>query len=156
MSWLSIVIDLFDLISSYFQSRAVTAPSSSPAWAESRTRSSPRGCTSGCPGSSTPSSMTSGTRLHFFSLANTYLALYCPSCKLVSFFIVSRSRPRKITSPTGSKDLQMVNISLRVLSRPDMTMIPAMHKELGSDFDEKVGDHAFDMISEKWGFLSCR
>ena len=30
-----------------------------------------------------------------------------------------RSRPRKISSPTGSKDLQMVNISLRVLSRPD-------------------------------------
>merc|ERR1712027_204017 len=49
-----------------------------------------------------------------------------------------RSRPRKITSPTGSKDLQMVNISLRVLSRPDMSMIPALHRELGEDFDEKV------------------
>merc|ERR1712158_48523 len=49
-----------------------------------------------------------------------------------------RSRPRKITSPTGSKDLQMVNISLRVLSRPDMLNLPALHKELGQDFDEKV------------------
>merc|ERR1712117_395472 len=49
-----------------------------------------------------------------------------------------RSRPRKITSPTGSKDLQMVNISLRVLSRPDALQIPTMHKELGIDFDEKV------------------
>jgi len=49
-----------------------------------------------------------------------------------------RSRPRKITSPTGSKDLQMVNISLRVLSRPDMFQIPQMHRELGEDFDEKV------------------
>jgi len=49
-----------------------------------------------------------------------------------------RSRPRKITSPTGSKDLQMVNISLRVLSRPDMFNIPQMHRELGEDFDEKV------------------
>jgi len=49
-----------------------------------------------------------------------------------------RSRPRKITSPTGSKDLQMVNISLRVLSRPDMFHIPQMHRELGEDFDEKV------------------
>jgi prohibitin 2 len=49
-----------------------------------------------------------------------------------------RSRPRKISSPTGSKDLQMVNISLRVLSRPDMLMIPSLHKELGQDFDEKV------------------
>jgi len=49
-----------------------------------------------------------------------------------------RSRPRKISSPTGSKDLQMVNISLRVLSRPDQTFIPKIHKELGTDFDEKV------------------
>jgi len=49
-----------------------------------------------------------------------------------------RARPRKITSPTGSKDLQMVNISLRVLSRPDAANLPNIHKELGSDFDEKV------------------
>merc|ERR1712024_88628 len=49
-----------------------------------------------------------------------------------------RSRPRKITSPTGSKDLQMVNISLRVLSRPDMFQIPQVHRELGEDFDDKV------------------
>ena len=74
-----------------------------------------------------------------------------------------RARPRKITSPTGSKDLQMVNISLRyenayekedkdddaedlqmsnmllrVLSRPDSSNLPALHKELGQDFDEKV------------------
>jgi len=49
-----------------------------------------------------------------------------------------RSRPRKMSSPTGSKDLQMVNISLRVLSRPDANSIPIIHKELGVDFDEKV------------------
>lgn len=49
-----------------------------------------------------------------------------------------RSRPRKISSPTGSKDLQMVNISLRVLSRPDSAMIPNIHKNLGIDFDDKV------------------
>merc|ERR1719384_121046 len=49
-----------------------------------------------------------------------------------------RARPRKISSPTGSKDLQMVNISLRVLSRPDAGNIPVLHKELGIDFDEKV------------------
>jgi len=49
-----------------------------------------------------------------------------------------RARPRKITSPTGSKDLQMVNISLRVLSRPDSNNLPEIHKELGENFDEKV------------------
>lgn len=49
-----------------------------------------------------------------------------------------RARPRKITSPTGSKDLQMVNISLRVLSRPISSAIPMIHQTLGLDFDEKV------------------
>lgn len=49
-----------------------------------------------------------------------------------------RSRPRKISSPTGSKDLQMVNISLRVLSRPDASLLPEMYRQLGLDYDEKV------------------
>merc|ERR1740129_352792 len=40
-----------------------------------------------------------------------------------------RARPRKITSPTGSKDLQMINISLRVLSRPDSLNLPNLHQE---------------------------
>lgn len=49
-----------------------------------------------------------------------------------------RSRPRKISSPTGSKDLQMVNISLRVLSRPDAVTLPVMYRQLGLDYDERV------------------
>lgn len=49
-----------------------------------------------------------------------------------------RSRPRKISSPTGSKDLQMVNISLRVLSRPDSISLPTIYRQLGLDYDEKV------------------
>jgi len=49
-----------------------------------------------------------------------------------------RSRPRKISSPSGSKDLQMVNISLRVLSRPDARNLPTMYRQLGLDYDEKV------------------
>ncbi|KAJ8917263.1 hypothetical protein NQ315_002280 [Exocentrus adspersus] len=49
-----------------------------------------------------------------------------------------RSRPRKISSPTGSKDLQMVNISLRVLARPNASQLPTMYRQLGLDYDEKV------------------
>jgi len=49
-----------------------------------------------------------------------------------------RSRPRKISSPTGSKDLQMVNITLRVLSRPDAHALPDVYRNLGLDYDEKV------------------
>jgi len=49
-----------------------------------------------------------------------------------------RARPRRISSPTGSKDLQMVNISLRVLSRPDAMQLPAIYRQLGIDYDERV------------------
>ncbi|KAJ7331681.1 Prohibitin-2, subunit of the prohibitin complex (Phb1p-Phb2p) [Desmophyllum pertusum] len=49
-----------------------------------------------------------------------------------------RSKPRKIISPTGSKDLQMVNIGLRVLARPQASMLPDMFRKLGLDFDERV------------------
>jgi len=36
------------------------------------------------------------------------------------------------------KDLQMVNISLRVLSRPDARMLPTLYRSLGIDYDERV------------------
>jgi len=49
-----------------------------------------------------------------------------------------RARPRKISSPTGSKDLQMVNLSLRVLARPISDKLPEIHQTLGQDYDEKV------------------
>jgi len=49
-----------------------------------------------------------------------------------------RTRPRKISSPTGSKDLQMVNIALRVLSRPNAASLPTMYRQLGTDFDDRV------------------
>lgn len=35
-------------------------------------------------------------------------------------------------------DLQMVNISLRVLSRPDTMFLPTIYRELGTDYDERV------------------
>merc|ERR1719326_141449 len=46
-----------------------------------------------------------------------------------------RTKPRMIQSMTGSKDLQMVNISLRVLSRPDVGYLPKIYRELGTDYD---------------------
>ncbi|KAG8429181.1 hypothetical protein GDO86_018116 [Hymenochirus boettgeri] len=49
-----------------------------------------------------------------------------------------RAKPRKISSPTGSKDLQMVNITLRVLSRPLASELPTMYQRLGLDYDERV------------------
>lgn len=49
-----------------------------------------------------------------------------------------RSKPHRISSPTGTKDLQMVNISLRVLSRPQTGNLPLIFKNLGTDYDERV------------------
>lgn len=49
-----------------------------------------------------------------------------------------RAKPRVIPSLTGSKDLQMVNITLRVLSRPDMDHLPEIYRTLGTDPDDRV------------------
>lgn len=49
-----------------------------------------------------------------------------------------RTRPRQIQSLTGSKDMQMVQITLRVLTRPDQSHLPTIYREIGLDYDEKV------------------
>ncbi|KAK9900480.1 hypothetical protein P389DRAFT_13186 [Cystobasidium minutum MCA 4210] len=49
-----------------------------------------------------------------------------------------RAKPRNIASLTGTKDLQMVNITCRVLSRPSIPELPTIYRELGQDYDERV------------------
>ncbi|TFK40841.1 band 7 family-domain-containing protein [Crucibulum laeve] len=49
-----------------------------------------------------------------------------------------RAKPRNIASLTGTKDLQMVNITCRVLSRPSTNALPTIYRELGQDYDERV------------------
>lgn len=49
-----------------------------------------------------------------------------------------RTRPQLINSQSGSKDLQMVQISLRVLYKPDIKHLPFIYRTLGMDFDERV------------------
>jgi len=49
-----------------------------------------------------------------------------------------RTRPRNLQSLTGSKDLQMVNITLRVLSKPNPATLPMIYRRLGTDYDERV------------------
>lgn len=49
-----------------------------------------------------------------------------------------RSTPRNIKSETGSKDLQTVNLTLRVLFRPDETKLGQIFRNLGLDYDERV------------------
>jgi len=49
-----------------------------------------------------------------------------------------RARPHTMTSLTGSRDLQMVNISLRALCKPDVARLPEIYRTLGLDYDDKV------------------
>jgi len=49
-----------------------------------------------------------------------------------------RAKPRNVASLTGTKDLQMVNITCRVLSRPRVDTLPQIYRTLGQDFDERV------------------
>lgn len=49
-----------------------------------------------------------------------------------------RAKPRNVASLTGTKDLQMVNITCRVLSRPSVPALPTIYQTLGKDYDERV------------------
>jgi len=48
-----------------------------------------------------------------------------------------RSRPKNVPS-TGSKDLQNVNITLRILFRPKPDRLPNIYTTLGVDYDDRV------------------
>ncbi|KAL8136691.1 hypothetical protein V2J09_002692 [Rumex salicifolius] len=54
------------------------------------------------------------------------------------FIFDIRTRPHTFSSVSGTKDLQMVNLSLRVLSRPDVERLPTIFQNLGLEYDEKV------------------
>lgn len=49
-----------------------------------------------------------------------------------------RSRPRLINSTTGTKDLQQVELTLRLLFRPKEEKIPEILNNIGADYDDKV------------------
>ncbi|KAJ1346620.1 Prohibitin-1, subunit of the prohibitin complex (Phb1p-Phb2p) [Parelaphostrongylus tenuis] len=49
-----------------------------------------------------------------------------------------RSTPRVISTITGSKDLQNVSITLRILHRPDPTKLPNIYLNIGLDYAERV------------------
>jgi len=49
-----------------------------------------------------------------------------------------RLRPKLIQTTTGTKDLQMVTIHVRMLFKPEISGLPQIHKTLGEDYDERV------------------
>ncbi|KQK20202.1 prohibitin-2, mitochondrial [Brachypodium distachyon] len=49
-----------------------------------------------------------------------------------------RARPNLVESTSGSKDLQMVKIGLRVLTRPMPEKLPTIYRTLGENYNERV------------------
>ncbi|CAO3635928.1 unnamed protein product [Mucor hiemalis] len=49
-----------------------------------------------------------------------------------------RTKPRNISTTTGSKDMQMVSLTLRVLHRPELKNLSSIYQNLGEDYDERV------------------
>lgn len=54
------------------------------------------------------------------------------------FVMDIKTRPRSISSVTGTKDLQMVNMTLRILSKPEEGRLSWIYKNLGTDWEERV------------------
>lgn len=49
-----------------------------------------------------------------------------------------RTKSKVIATTTGSKDLQNVSLTLRVLHRPEVMNLPKIYQTLGLDYDERV------------------
>eukprot|EP01018_Ginkgo_biloba_P010517 Gb_24064 [translate_table: standard] len=49
-----------------------------------------------------------------------------------------RARPHLVESTSGSRDLQMVKIGLRVLTRPLADQLPTVYRTLGENYNERV------------------
>lgn len=49
-----------------------------------------------------------------------------------------RARPHVVESTSGSRDLQMVKIGLRVLTRPMAESLPTIYRSLGTNYNERV------------------
>lgn len=49
-----------------------------------------------------------------------------------------RARPHLVESTSGSRDLQMVKIGLRVLTRPVPDQLPTIYRNLGENYNERV------------------
>lgn len=49
-----------------------------------------------------------------------------------------RTRPKELPSLTGTRDLQNVNVSLRILYRPDTRHLPSILSYFGTDYDKRI------------------
>ncbi|KAI3910580.1 hypothetical protein MKW98_027862 [Papaver atlanticum] len=60
-----------------------------------------------------------------------------------------RTKPHTFSSVSGTKDLQMVNLTLRLLSHPEVPSLPSIFKTLGTEYDEKVLPSIDQLLTER-------
>ena len=73
-----------------------------------------------------------GIQKHIFKEGTHFKLSYFQDPKI---FDVS-TRPYVIPTVTDTKDLQMVNITLWILSRPNIEKLPIIYQQLVLDYDE--------------------
>eukprot|EP00808_Paulinella_micropora_P012349 g59571.t1 len=64
--------------------------------------------------------------------------LLCPGVQYVAQYMDVRTRPKIISTETGTKDLQTVNLSLRVLYRPVPERVGVLYQERGPDYAARI------------------
>jgi prohibitin 1 len=57
---------------------------------------------------------------------------------MVPNYFEIRTRPRMTATSTGTRDLQQVNLSLRILFRPLEASLPRLLNQYGIDYDDKI------------------
>jgi prohibitin 1 len=57
-----------------------------------------------------------------------------------------RTKPRNISTTTGSKDLQMVSLTLRVLHRPNVQQLPRIYQVLLLLLGQAVADRVVSWL----------
>lgn len=92
-------------------------------------------CMSGSPGSSTPSSTTSGLNPERSPPSLEAKVSPAPPHSIFCIRLCFCTTDPLMSLPA---DLQMVNIALRVLSRPLASNLPVLYQQLGQDYDERV------------------
>merc|ERR1740123_39132 len=60
-----------------------------------------------------------------------------PIVQVPKYFEI-RTRYRMISSTTGTRDLQSVNLTLRILFRPVEDQLPMILNNIGEDYDSKI------------------
>ena len=65
----------------------------------------------------------------------TLLPSQAPKARLITSLCAAFLAKLRLVLPS---DLQMVNITCRVLSRPNVSALPTIYRELGTDYDERV------------------